>query len=92
MTEMVEGAGSWPVGRSDSGLPVPEWSPQRERCWWVGKPWRRVEVEVTDTYYRGEMIDRVIHFQVGLGLRRLGWHFSWSATRSVGSDYSEDVQ
>lgn len=67
------------IGRSDEAS-----YGQRERSWWVGKPWRRIELNVF-----GEAEFREWELNVNLGCRRFGWHWSASITRSF-YDYSEE--
>jgi len=61
-----------------------------ERSWWVGKPWRRVEVYRRDAFYKGERIDRSWDVAIHLGCRRLGVGLELRAFRAVGMDYSEE--
>lgn len=63
---------------------------QTETTHWLGKPWRRLELLVTDTFYKGERVDRTYHASAHLGLRRLGWAFTASVTRQRPLDYSEE--
>lgn len=65
---------------------------QRERCWWIGKPWRRVELLMQDVFWRGERVDRTTTSSLTIGFRRLGWHLHISLTRAVGMDYSDEEQ
>lgn len=57
---------------------------QRERSWWVGKPWRRIELSV---YGEGEY--REWDFTINLGIPRFGWHIHWTLVRSY-NDYSDE--
>lgn len=57
---------------------------------WIGKPWRRIELVVTDFYWKGERADRTWDLSFSVGFRRLGFFFHWSIARSVGFDYSDE--
>lgn len=62
----------------------------RERSWWIGKPWRRVELLRIDSFYRDELVDSQYVLSVSLGSSRLGWHVHGALTRAVGMDYSDE--
>lgn len=57
---------------------------QRERSWWIGKPWRRIELTV-----HGEGEYREWEIVAGVGSSRLGWHFHVTLARSF-NDYSDE--
>lgn len=61
-----------------------------ETARWIGPPWRRVELLVQDTHYRGERIDRTWILSWTLGLRRLGLHFDGAVGWARVLDYSEE--
>lgn len=78
------------VGRAISRSKQSRDSEQVESSWWVGKPWRRVEMLVLDSYFNGERSCREFTVSVGLGSRRFGWHMAGSLTRAPGFDYSDE--
>lgn len=57
---------------------------------WIGKPWRRIELQVDDFYWKGERSERTWSLSIHVGFRRLGIFFHWSISRSAGYDYSEE--
>lgn len=63
---------------------------QEEDTRWIGKPWRRLELLVQRSFYKGECVDTTWTASASLGLRRLGWHLHVALTRSVGMDYSDE--
>lgn len=63
----------------------------REDARWVGKPWRRLDLFVWETFRKGERVDRSWEASVNLGSRRLGFNLRLALTRQVGMDYSEEA-
>jgi hypothetical protein len=57
---------------------------------WIGKPWRRIELLVSEFYWKGELAERSWDLTLHLGSRRLGWAVTWSISRSAVMDYSEE--
>lgn len=57
---------------------------QRERSWWIGKPWRRIELNVY-----GESDYREWEVTWTLAWPRVGWHLHGSLARSF-NDYSDE--
>jgi len=78
------------VGRQVSG-PLYN-GDMEENIAWIGKPWRRLELLVQRTFWKGECVDRTWTASASLGLRRLGWHLHIALTRQVGQDYSDEPQ
>lgn len=76
----------WPIGYEGSGV---FGSDSIQRQWWIGKPWRRAEVMLTDSYYRGERVDRVTDVSLHIGSRRLGIHATIMLGHQTAMDYSE---
>ena len=76
------------VGRQD-------WSPfgsdGREERRWIGKPWRRIELLTTRTYWKGDEIDTARDLSIHFGLRRLGLAFTFSVCRQSVLDYSDET-
>lgn len=62
----------------------------QETTYWIGKPWRRLELLIQRVFWKDECIDTTWTASATLGLRRLGWHFHGSLTRQLGADYSDE--
>ena len=63
---------------------------QEEAATWIGKPWRRLELLRTRTFYKGKCVDTQRTWSLNLGSVRLGLHLNVSLTRAVGADYSDE--
>jgi hypothetical protein len=61
-----------------------------EHAWWIGKPWRRVELLVHDIYFRGARVDRSYDLSVHLGILRLGLGGELRVFYAAGFDYSDE--
>jgi hypothetical protein len=57
---------------------------QRERSWWIGKPWRRIELNV---FGEGEYREWEVAFT--LAWPKMGWHLHGTLVRSW-NDYSDE--
>lgn len=60
---------------------------ERERSWWIGKPWRRIELTV---FGEGEYREWQLSFS--LGVRRFGWKVNGSLVRSWNDYFDEPNQ
>jgi hypothetical protein len=76
------------VGRADSSL---FGSDSREERRWIGKPWRRVELLTTRTYWKGEEVDTARDLTFHFGLRWLGLAFTFIIVRQSCIDYSDET-
>jgi hypothetical protein len=85
---MTDKGASMLVGRSFS--PAEDWSPSSEETRWIGKPWRRVELLVTRSFWKGEQVDVSRDLSFHVGFRRLGLGFTFSITKQSHLDYSEE--
>ena len=67
---------------------VTYWDGPRERSWWIGKPWRRLEVLRQDHLYKGEVTSTTWDVTLHVALfRRIA--FTFSLLRDSWIDYSE---
>lgn len=57
---------------------------QRQRSWWIGKPWRRLELNV---FGEGEYREWDVTWTIAWP--RIGWHLHGSLARSF-NDYSDE--
>lgn len=81
---------TWPFGHEVAKYWQNQRDDHQEETRWIGKPWRRIELLTTRSFYKGECVDTIRHFTVSLGCRRLGLHTQFSFTHQLGLDYSEE--
>lgn len=61
-----------------------------EKLYWVGKPWRRLEIIVHDLVWKGEIDKQARTWNLDLHLGFRDWGMTWSLFHSPGADYSDD--
>lgn len=61
-----------------------------ERIWWIGKPWRRIELLVTDHIWKREIDRESRSWSLDLHFGFRGWGVTWSLIHSPGYGYEEE--